>query len=96
MAKNTKSTRARRSKMDTGNPRSYSELLKTERESAAPVKSAANPTAAKPAATAPVVSSSVDTINWGTEYAQVFADLRQLLIISVALILLMIVLGLVV
>ena len=92
MAKNTKSSRQRRSKIDTGNPRSYSELIKSERNATAPapeVKAAvATPT--------PTPTAKADNINWGTEYAQVFADLRQLLIISAALIVLMVVLGFVV
>ncbi|MCB0113758.1 MAG: hypothetical protein R2873_07630 [Caldilineaceae bacterium] len=94
MAKNTKSSRQRRSKIDTGNPRSYSELIKSERNATAPapeVKAAV----ATPTPT-PTPTAKADNINWGTEYAQVFADLRQLLIISAALIVLMVVLGFVV
>ena len=80
MAKNTKSTRQRRSSIDTGNPRSYSELIKQERDANVPVK-------------ATLVESTADNVNWSTEYAQVFSDLRQLLIISAVLIIAMIVLG---
>lgn len=89
MAKNTKGTRQRRSKIETGNPRSYSELIKSERESAAPVKESLP----EPATTTKPATTAARSINWGDEYAQVFADLRQLLIISAALIVLMIVLG---
>lgn len=95
MAKNTKNVRPRRTNIDTGNPRSYSELIKGERRGTeAPLKTTTQDVA--PVSAQPTPSASSDNINWGVEYAQVFSDLRQLLVISTALIVLMIVLGFVV
>lgn len=88
MAKNT---RPRRSNLDTANPRSYSELIKQERQANTPVKAAA--VDAQPTPVKPVAVAAADNVNWMTEYAQVIADLRQLLIISAVLFVAMIVLG---
>lgn len=95
MAKNTKNLRPRRTNIDTGNPRSYSELIKGERRGMeAPVKATVQEVA--PVSAQPVQSAGSDNVNWGIEYAQVFSDLRQLLVISTVLFILMVVLGFVV
>jgi hypothetical protein len=90
VTKNIKGKRPQRSRVASANPRSYSELLKQETESGI---TPAAPVAAKPAPAEPVSISSSKVVDWQHEYAQVFSDLRQLLLISGALILLMIVLG---
>ena len=95
MAKNTKNTRPRRTNIDNANPRSYSELIKGERRGTEAPAKITTPEVA-PVSTKPATSSGSDDINWGVEYAQVFSDLRQLLVISTALIILMVVLGFVV
>jgi hypothetical protein len=95
MAKNTKNTRPRRTNIDTGNPRSYSELIKGERRGTDVAVKVTTPEVA-PVSAKPATSVGSDDVNWGVEYAQVFSDLRQLLVISTALIILMVVLGFVV
>ncbi|MFZ1753302.1 MAG: hypothetical protein WBO46_12190 [Caldilineaceae bacterium] len=89
MAKQTKSRRqAGKSKAQ---PRSYSELYGNRTPSAPAPTAAATSTRRKAEETAPKRGS--DTVDWSTEYAQVFGDIRQLLIISAALFALMVVLG---
>lgn len=93
MAKSTKSTRSRRPSVGDANPRSYSDLLKREQQKAAVA-----------VAPAPVVNKAApsreerreEKIDWNAEYGQVFADLRQLIVISVVLFVVMIVLGFVI
>lgn len=49
--------------------------------------------AASTAATAESAASSVRDVNWGTEYAYVLGDLRQLFLVSLVVIVLMIAVG---
>jgi len=80
--------------MSKAQPRSYSELYGSQKtRTAAPAK-ATPARAAAPAKAAPAKRGS-DTVDWRGEYSQVFGDLRQLLIITAALFVLMIILGLV-
>lgn len=91
MAKQTKSRR--RSGMSKAQPRSYSELY-GNRET--PMSSApAAPTPSRRKAEEVSLQRGSDTVNWSSEYSNVLGDVRQLLIISVALFALMIVLGIV-
>lgn len=78
-----KSSKGNRPNLSNASPRSYSNLArKSQVDEATPT---------------PVVTESrtttSDTVNWGHEYGQVFADLRQLLIVSVVLAGLMLALG---
>lgn len=88
----TKQSRSRRSRgLSKAQPRSYSELYGGKETGAPASASPAKPKVRKAEET--VVRPAADTINWTSEYGQVMGDLRQLLIISAALFVLMIVLG---
>lgn len=88
----TKQSRSRRSRgMSKAQPRSYSELYGTSDAGSAAPAAAAKPAQRK--TEEKVVRRSSDNINWAAEYGQVFGDLRQLLMISAALFVLMVVLG---
>lgn len=72
------------------NPSNYSQLYKQSEQN---VLQSAAP-AVDTIETKPVgVQRSSDEVDWGTEYGFVFRDLRQLLIISVALFAVIIVIG---
>ncbi|HRJ43148.1 MAG: hypothetical protein KJZ86_21790 [Caldilineaceae bacterium] len=91
MAKQTKN---RRASMSKAQPRSYSELYGNRETPSGP--SAASVTPAAPARrkveeVAP--RRSADTVDWKNEYSKVLGDVRQLLVISAALFVLMVVLG---
>jgi hypothetical protein len=93
MAKSTKSTRPRRPSVGDANPRSYSEILKREKQNS-PVAVVATPTPAVAKTASPSREERrEEKIDWKNEYRQVFSDLRQLIVISVALFALMILLG---
>lgn len=90
MTKNTKSRRSQGSRVANANPRSYSELLKQEKQSNT-VTAVVTP--AKAASIEAVPTSAGKRVDWQSEYHYIFADLRQLLFVSVALLALMIVLN---
>ena len=89
MARNSsKSRRSRRTNVSSAKPRSYSELLKQEQQNATSVVAAP-----KPEPTPAPAPRSADAVDWQGEYGTVIADLRQLLVISAALFVLMLALG---
>jgi hypothetical protein len=96
MAKSTKSSRPHRPSVGDANPRSYSELLKREQQNSA-VTVVPTPAPAVTKMAHPTREERrEEKIDWQKEYGQVFADVRQLIVISVLLFVLMIVLGFVV
>jgi hypothetical protein len=91
MAKQTKSRRqAGKSKAQ---PRSYSELYGNRDTRAVAPVATATPARRKPQAEEVAPKRGSDSVDWTSEYSQVFGDLRQLVLISVVLFALMIVLG---
>lgn len=89
MAKNnSKSNRGKRPTLSNTSPRSYSDLARQSQD-----LDLVPTLAALPAAEAAKPMRTSDTVNWRGEYGQVFADLRQLLVISAILFTLMLVLG---
>ena len=90
----TKQTKSRRAPgMSKAQPRSYSELYGNRETpmSSNPAQSTAVSARRKVEEVAPPRGS--DSVNWKSEYSQVFGDIRQLLVISALLFALMIVLG---
>lgn len=76
-------------------PRSFTELYQEEGERIAPTDQEPE-VEKKPATKAKPTLRSSDSVDWKSEYTDVFGDLRYLLIVSTVLFLLMIVIGLVV
>ncbi len=87
MARSSKSRGRQRGSISRVNPRSYSELARKE-----PNRPVAVAPAPAPAA-APTPDATTDVVDWCGEYGQVISDLRNLLVISAVLFVLMIVLG---
>ena len=90
-------SRRRRSSPSTANPRSYSGLrarTEHEQESITPAQSSAEPDVSNLTAQAAPASKGLSRTDWYSEYSRVFSDLKQLLIVSVALFALMLVVGL--
>ena len=97
MAKRSRSSRRRRHSPSKANPRSFSELRagrEREEDSTPAAPSQSEPqTPERLAQSAPGQAGRVQT-DWNVEYGRVFSDLKQLLIVSAALFVLMIVVGL--
>ena len=92
MARRSRS-RQRRPSASRANPRSYSGLH--SRTQHKPPENGAAQSQQQPAAPeqTPEPAHIPNQINWKTEYSKVFSDLKQLLIVSVALFGLMLVVG---
>lgn len=88
MARSNRSRR-RRNSVSSVRPRSYSEFQRGRKDLPA-VEEAKAP--AEEATTARPLRSS-ESVNWTQEYGQVVSDLRNLLIVSAALFVAMVVLG---
>ena len=89
-------SRRRRSSPSKANPRSYSGLRargQHEHESISSAQSSAEPVVSDHAAQPAPASKGPSQADWKTEYSRVFSDLKQLLIVSVALFALMLVVG---
>ena len=89
-------SRRRRSSPSKANPRSYSGLRargEHEQESISSAQSSAEPVVSDHAAQPAPASKGPSQSDWKTEYSRVFSDLKQLLIVSVALFALMLVVG---
>ena len=89
-------SRRRRSSSSKANPRSYSGLRargEHEQESISSAQASAEPVVSNHAAQPTPASKGPSQANWKTEYSRVFSDLKQLLIVSVALFALMLVVG---
>lgn len=89
-------SRRRRSSPSKANPRSYSGLRargEHEQESISSAQSSAEPVVSDHAAQPAPASKGPSQANWKAEYSRVFSDLKQLLIVSVALFALMLVVG---
>lgn len=90
-------SRRRRHSPSKANPRSFSELrANRERQDVpTPVTPARNePKASEPSGGSVAGQRSKGQGDWNVEYSRVFSDLKQLLIVSVALFALMLVVGL--
>ncbi len=90
-------SRKRRYSPSKANPRSFSELRasREQEDVPTPVTPAQNqPKAPEPSGRPPAVEGSKGQADWSKEYSRVFSDLKQLLIVSVALFALMLVVGL--
>ena len=89
-------SRRRRSSPSKANPRSYSNLRarrEHEQEPITPAQSRTERMASDPPPPPASAAPRPDQANWKTEYSRVFSDLKQLLIVSVALFALMLVVG---
>jgi hypothetical protein len=89
-------SRRRRSSPSKANPRSYSGLRargEHEQESISSAQSSVEPVVSDHAAQPAPASKGPSQADWKTEYSRVFSDLKQLLIVSVALFALMLVVG---
>ncbi len=89
--------RRRRHSPSKANPRSFSELRanrKRDEETAAAVQPSSEPdTSDQPSEAAPGQPAKGQA-DWNVEYGRVFSDLKQLLIVSAALFVLMLLVGL--
>mgnify|MGYP000900729273 CR=1 FL=1 len=83
----SKKRRASRQGASTAAPRNYSEMYKGQ--SVLPE----GPVGTRVAAEVEPVASTGKSLNWTAEYGYVFRDLRQLGIVSVALLVVMLVIG---
>ena len=91
-------SRRRRSTPSRANPRSYSGLrpgTEVKHDQAAPSQAGAGPAAAEPQPQpSPAVAvAGTNQADWKVEYSRVFSDLKQLLVVSVALFAVMLVVG---
>ena len=89
-------SRRRRSSPSRANPRSYSGLrpgAEIENDQVAPSQSRTGPADAEPPPQPAPAVAGKDQADWKTEYSRVFSDLRQLLVVSVALFAVMLVVG---
>ena len=89
MASKKSRSKAKQSR-SSGNPSNYSQLYKGDSSGVPVAKGSSTKTTA--AATAATVETN-DTVNWQTEYAYVFKDLRTLFIVSLVLFAAMLVIG---
>jgi hypothetical protein len=87
MAKTKTAKKQRRGSVSSAKPRSYSELIRAEKNIAQQAEAPVESNEAAP------VPRRFRSINWHAEYGDVLSDLRQLLIISALLFVAMIVLG---
>lgn len=91
-------SRRRRSSPSRANPRSYSGLRprnEVEHDQVAPSQAGSGPAVAEPQPQpqpSPTVAGK-NQADWKAEYSRVFSDLKQLLIVSVALFAVMLVVG---
>lgn len=89
-------SRRRRSSPSRANPRSYSGLrpgAETENNQVEPSRAGAGQAVAEPPPQPASAGTGKEQADWKTEYSRVFSDLKQLLVVSVALFALMLVLG---
>ena len=89
-------SRRRRSTPSRANPRSYSGLrpgTEVKHDQAAPSQAGAGPAAAEPQPQPGPAVAEKNQADWKVEYSRVFADLKQLLVVSVALFAVMLVVG---
>ncbi len=90
-------SRRRRHSPSKANPRSFSELRanrdRDEESGAAVPPNSETGTSSQPTQAAPVQSAKSQA-DWNVEYGRVFSDLKQLLIVSAALFVLMLLVGL--
>ncbi len=89
-------SRRRRSSPSKANPRSYSGLrpgAEIENDQIVRSQSGAGPAVAEPPPQDDHAVAGKDQADWKTEYSRVFSDLKQLLIVSVALFAVMLVVG---
>lgn len=90
-------SRRRRHSPSKANPRSFSEL-RAGRERVEETSAASQPASEPAAPDQPSVAaqgrSTKGQVDWNVEYGRVFSDLKQLLIVSAALFVLMLLVGL--
>ena len=89
-------SRRRRSTPSRANPRSYSGLRpgnEVEHDQAKPSQAGAGPVVAEPQPQPSPAVAGKNQADWNVEYSRVFSDLKQLLIVSVALFAVMLVVG---
>ncbi len=91
-------SRRRRSTPSRANPRSYSGLrpgTEVKHDQVAPSQAGVGPAAAEPQPQpSPAVAvAGKNQADWKVEYSRVFSDLKQLLVVSVALFAVMLVVG---
>lgn len=95
MPRSSRASRRRRQggSLSKANARSYSQLVggSTATPQAAPAQATETSAEKKTAPAATLRTSS--TVDWANEYRQVFQDLKQLLLITAALFVVMVVLG---
>ena len=91
-------SRRRRHSPSKANPRSYGELRsqggEQEQDSTSPAQARTGPAKAEQAPQPAPSLSGKDPADWKVEYSRVFSDLKHLLIVSVALFVVMLVVGL--
>ena len=90
-------SRRRRHSPSKANPRSFSELRanrEQEEVSTAVTPAQKEPKASEPSGRPSAGQGSKGQADWNVEYGRVFSDLKQLLIVSVALFALMLIVGL--
>ncbi len=89
-------SRRRRSSPSKANPRSYSglrQVTEVAHDPVVPSQSGAGPAAPEPPAEPASARTGKGQADWKTEYSRVFSDLKQLLVVSVALFAVMLVVG---
>ena len=90
-------SRRRRHSPSKANPRSFSELRagrERDEETTAGSQPASEPAGPDQPALAAQGRSTKGQVDWNVEYGRVFSDLKQLLIVSAALFVLMLLVGL--
>lgn len=90
-------SRRRRHSPSKANPRSFSELRANrgqEDVSTPAARAQSEPNTSEPSVRSAPVQAGKGQADWNVEYGRVFSDLKQLLIVSVALFALMLVVGL--
>lgn len=90
-------SRRRRHSPSKANPRSFSELRANRGQEDVPIpatRAQNEPSASEPSGRSAPGQASKGQADWHVEYGRVFSDLKQLLIVSVALFALMLVVGL--
>ena len=91
-------SRRRRHSPSKANPRSYGELKtqsgERDQDSIAPAQARTGPAKEEQAPQPAPSASGKDRADWSVEYGRVFTDLKQLLIVSVGLFVVMLIVGL--
>ena len=90
-------SRRRRHSPSKANPRSFSELRANRGQEDVPTpatRTQDEPKAAESSGRSASVQAGKGQADWNVEYGRVFSDLKQLLIVSIALFALMLVVGL--